>query len=422
MMRALYTGTSGIKGHQTRMDVVGNNISNVNTVGYKSGRTTFADMLSQKMQDASSANGNTGSTNPKQVGLGTNVGSIDLIFQDGAPMITGKKTDLCLSGDGLFVVRGGNETYYTRDGAFDFDAEGNFVLPGSGHFVQGWMASEGVIDTTGGIVDIKIPLVKDPVNVNFGGKEFHISGIPDNGKKWTFKDNVPLGATTAGIVDQDGNNATVSLSPASTFEIAKGTDVYFQTYDILTKGSVTAQYPLDIIINGKTYKAISMDNDRYKSDWVLKAGGAVAGSNTITMTDGTNDITFTLDSPLEESISSGGTLKDIQIDSNGIITGEYTDGTRRTEAQVALAHFSNSAGLSKTGTSLYQESANSGTSVTIKAGEYGVVLTPGALEMSNVSIASEFADMIVTQRGFQSNAKIVTVGDEMIETAVNMKR
>ena len=104
MMRSLYTGLSGVKTHQSGMDVVGNNIANVNTVGYKSSRTTFADMLSQKMQDASAGNGNTGSTNPKQVGLGTKVSSIDLSFKDGAPVLTGKNTDLCISGEGLFVV------------------------------------------------------------------------------------------------------------------------------------------------------------------------------------------------------------------------------------------------------------------------------------------------------------------------------
>ena len=409
------------------MDTVGNNISNVNTVGYKSSRTTFADILSQNIKGAAASNGNVGSTNPTQIGLGTQTASTDLIFKDGAPMMTGKNTDLCLSGDGLFIVRGGNETYYTRDGAFDLDATGNYVLPGSGHFVQGWMASKGVIDTTGGIEDIKItigqPLADESFSVEFGGKEFRISGIPDNGKKWSFKDDVLLGAQTADIVDQDGKGATVQIIPAATFEVTKGTDVYFQTYDILTMGSVTKQYPLTITIDGKTYKAISMDSDKYKSNWVLKPGGAVAGSNTITITDGKNDITFTLDLPLTESIGgSDATLKEIQIDSSGIITGIYTDSTRRSEAQVALAHFSNSAGLLKNGKSLYQESANSGKPLTIKAGEFGTVLIPGALEMSNVNVANEFADMIITQRGFQSNAKTITVSDELTDTAINMKR
>ena len=142
------------------MDVVGNNISNVNTVGYKSSRATFSDFLSQKIKGASAARGEVGSTNPKQIGLGSSVASIDTIFKDGAPMATGKNTDLCLSGDGLFMVRRGKETYYTRDGAFEFDAAGNYVLPGSGHFVQGWTATDGIIDTTGAVGDIKVALGK----------------------------------------------------------------------------------------------------------------------------------------------------------------------------------------------------------------------------------------------------------------------
>ncbi|SFI44187.1 flagellar hook protein FlgE [Selenomonas ruminantium] len=612
MMRSLYTGLSGVKNHQSGMDVVGNNIANVNTVGFKSSRTTFADMLSQKMQDASNGNGNTGSTNPKQVGLGMNIASIDLLFKDGAPMVTGKNTDLCLSGDGLFVVRGGNQTYYTRDGAFEFDAAGNFVLPGSGHFVQGWMANNGVIDTTGGIRDITVSLGKSLVNatdlvtyvdnldanvptitgitvdtdelmsVRLGGKELHIWNIPADGNTWVFQNDVPLGATTATIKAGDGSTATVKITPAATFEISKGTDVDFRTMDVLTQGSVTTQYPLTLKIAGQQYTAISMDKDMDTTKtWQVKKDGATIGSNTITITDGTEDITFTLNSALTESIgklqvttataseskpvtltfsdgttvvktdgtynvgkslpvvtnttvydssgekhtiplyfireddttsdgkwlvsltpdtsvtkgqtvtsditdangnklslsfpvaellfdaagnlttdSSGdttgilnlagqnitvdfnkvtqypsettvyskgnggadGTLKEVRIDSNGVITGIYTNGVRRPEAQVALAHFSNSAGLLKTGTSLYQQSGNSGVPLTIKAGEYGTVLTPGALEMSNANVADEFASMIITQRGLQSNAKIITVGDEMVETAVNMKR
>ncbi len=154
MMRSLYSGLSGLKSHQTRMDVVGNNISNVNTTGYKSSRATFADMLSQNLNDATAPHGRVGGTNPKQIGLGTNVASTDLIFKDGAPLTTGKNTDLALSGDGLFVVQKNGQTYYTRDGAFEFDAAGNYVLPGSGHFVQGWLAVNGVVDTTGPIGNI----------------------------------------------------------------------------------------------------------------------------------------------------------------------------------------------------------------------------------------------------------------------------
>ena len=161
MMRSLFSGVSGLKSHQTRMDVIGNNISNVNTVGFKSSRTTFAETLNQTLTGASAPNNPTiGGTNPKQIGLGTGVASIDMIFTDGSVQSTGKNTDLCLSGNGLFIVKQGNNTYYTRDGAFEFDAVGDYVLPGSGLHVQGWLReADGTIDTSDEtkITDIVVP-------------------------------------------------------------------------------------------------------------------------------------------------------------------------------------------------------------------------------------------------------------------------
>ena len=120
--------------------------------------------------------------------------------------------------------------------------------------------------------------------------------------------------------------------------------------------------------------------------------------------------------------NAAGTLSSISIDSSGIITGTYTNGVKQTEAQVAVAQFNNAAGLTKTGSSLYQVSNNSGARTVSTAADLGVTITPSALEMSNVDIANEFSDMIITQRGFQSNSKIITVGDEMLETLINMKR
>ncbi len=128
----------------------------------------------------------------------------------------------------------------------------------------------------------------------------------------------------------------------------------------------------------------------------------------------------TIDSESDGNVA--GILKEIQIDNSGAMTGIYTNNERRLEGQVAIAHFTNFTGLTKVGTSLYQESDNSGVPVVDSADKIGVTVTPGALEMSNVDIAQEFADMIVTQRGFQSNSKVIMVGDEMIETAVNLKR
>lgn len=158
MMRSLFSGVSGLKNHQTRMDVIGNNISNVNTAGFKGSRVVFQDMLSQTIQSASSPQGNRGGTNPQQVGLGVGVGSIDTVYSDGNVQSTGKNTDLCISGNGFFIVSDGANKIYSRAGAFEFDEEGNYVIPGSGLKVQGWMADEmGNISSNGEPTGIQIP-------------------------------------------------------------------------------------------------------------------------------------------------------------------------------------------------------------------------------------------------------------------------
>lgn len=158
MMRSLFSGVSGLKNHQTRMDVIGNNISNVNTAGFKGSRVVFQDMLSQTIQSASSPQGNRGGTNPQQVGLGVGIGSIDTIYSDGNVQSTGKNTDLCISGNGFFIVSDGANKIYSRAGAFEFDEEGNYVIPGSGLKVQGWMAdANGNISSNGEPTGIQIP-------------------------------------------------------------------------------------------------------------------------------------------------------------------------------------------------------------------------------------------------------------------------
>ena len=157
MMRSLFSGVAGLKSHQTRMDVIGNNISNINTIGFKSSRTTFADMLSQTSKGAASPSGNVGGTNPVQIGLGTAVASIDLVTNDGSPQSTGKNTDVALSGNGMFVLKNGNQYFYSRDGAFEFDNDGNYVLPGSGLYVQGWNAVDGALNTNSNPTNIVVP-------------------------------------------------------------------------------------------------------------------------------------------------------------------------------------------------------------------------------------------------------------------------
>lgn len=157
MMRSLFSGVAGLKTHQTGMDVIGANISNVNTPGYKGSRSTFSDVISQTMQGAAASTGNRGGTNPIQVGLGVGLAAVDTIMTSGSYQPTGKQTDLAIQNEGFFIVSDGLNQYYTRAGNFDFDGVGNFTIPGTGLKVKGWVGTDGVVDTTGQVKDIVIP-------------------------------------------------------------------------------------------------------------------------------------------------------------------------------------------------------------------------------------------------------------------------
>src|SRR5687768_15455747 len=155
MLRSLFAGVSGLRNHQTRMDVIGNNISNVNTVAFKSGRVTFKEGFAQLLQGASRPPGDQGGINPIQIGLGMQIGSIDQLFTQGNLETTGQNTDLAIQGDAMFVVRKGSQSFYTRSGNFQLDAEGQLVSPTNGFVVQGRMYENGA--PVDGLSDIKLP-------------------------------------------------------------------------------------------------------------------------------------------------------------------------------------------------------------------------------------------------------------------------
>ena len=157
MLRSLFSGISGLRAHQTMMDVTGNNIANVNTAGFKASATVFEDTLSQMLKAAGAPQGSSGGTNPAQVGLGVRMAAINTNFSQGAAQNTGRNTDLMINGDGFFVVRAAGEDVFTRSGAFSFDANGKMASPDGG-VVQGWTAVNGVVDTNATPGDITLPI------------------------------------------------------------------------------------------------------------------------------------------------------------------------------------------------------------------------------------------------------------------------
>src|SRR3954454_22894065 len=173
MLRSLFSAVSGLRSHQTMMDVVGNNIANVNTAGFKSSQAVFQDTLSQMISGASAPAGAAGGTNPAQVGLGTRIGAITTNFAQGASQLTGRSTDVAIQGDGFFVVKRGAETLYSRAGSFSFDAVGNLTNPDGG-IVQGWMANGGVINANAPTTGLKLPIGQtlpptETQNIDLGG-------------------------------------------------------------------------------------------------------------------------------------------------------------------------------------------------------------------------------------------------------------
>lgn len=513
MMRSLFSGVAGLKSHQTRMDSIGNNIANVNTTGYKSSRVTFADTLYQTTAGAAAPTGTTGGTNPKQIGLGTAVASIDTIFTDGSTQSTGKNTDLAITGSGLFVVKDGSGTYYTRDGAFEFDAAGNYVLPGNGMHVQGWMGTDGVVSTNGATTNIVVKAGKSMAakatakatysnNLNSsaltvsslsGGTTTSITSLAGgtsstsgstttytassaNPVTITLSDGTTVTRTDGSYVSGTVYSSTASTASPVTLTMSDGTTVtetsgtYVAGHSLPVTTTITAYDTLGVAHSIPIYFTktstnstdgnqwtVSLDSDTTKStSSIAESDGTTtalsmtsgtvqfttegkykSGSGTLalTLTNGsTGSQTITLDltaltqySGTSTIAGSGdgnaaGTLKTVSIDSTGTITGTYTNGVKQSEAQVAIAQFNNPGGLTKNGSSLYTQSNNSGTANVKTASDLGVTLTPSSLEMSNVDVANEFSDMIITQRGFQANSKIITVGDDMLETLINMKR
>lgn len=263
MLRSMYSGISGMRGFQTKLDVIGNNIANVNTAGFKKGRMTFQDMMSQTSQGAQAAEGERGGVNPIQVGLGSQIGSIDNVHTQGFLQSTGRGLDLAIEGDGFFVVNGGDGDKYTRTGNFYLDDNGDIVDENGNYLLA----------STGGEIR-----------------------IPENAQSFSVSEN-----GTVNIVNAQGGIEEVG--------------------------------------------------------------------------------------------------------------------------RIRLVNFANPEGLEKIGGNLYHPSANSGLPVEgVPGGEGFGTLKPGTLEMSNVELAEEFTEMIVSQRGFQANTRIITTSDEILQELVNLKR
>lgn len=712
MMRSLFSGVSGLRNHQTKMDVIGDNISNVNTIGFKKSTVNFQDLLVQTMRGASAPQGNLGGINAMQVGLGMGLGSISVVNTQGNLQNTGKTTDLAIDGDGFFVVSNGTNRFYSRTGTLDVDKNGDLIMVSNGLKVMGWQAdSKGIINNSNnsGISSIKIQIGQSisaqttsvidytknldcntakavntsidiydsqgnvhPINITFKkpmssislqGFEFDTdpAGSTHTQDLAIYDKNGTLHNCKLTITSQDGSKFSLSLTdgatnilsitdvaPAALANLTSSDPLFPSPFSLVIPAAATATTAINVTnaVNAKAandaktaidaaktavaaaesavnaYKvaadaaktaaasaaadetnaslaadakvataaalslanaallaannaktatatakaaataatlivatdadaaaaqlvisATTMANDTIDldnaaashvttlnpasagalntaaNDAVSSANTAVADAgtaNTATTTSATTaatdattknalvvkggalatpvysaaqnswewiadttdpsiikanpnlplktgTITFKDDGSyngatnniLDLTFNNGaaaitnlaiklegltqyagdttvtgvtdgyasGSLQSMELDSNGVITGSFSNGLTQALGQVALATFNNPGGLIRQGGSLYKESNNSGTAQIGTSGNGGRgKISPGALEMANVDLAQEFTDMIITQRGFQANSKIITTTDEMLELLANLKR
>ena len=404
MLRSLFSGISGLRAHQTMLDVTGNNIANVNTTGYKASQTQFQDTLSQLLTGAGGAQDGRGGTNPAQVGLGVRVAGITANFSQGSAQLTNRATDMMISGDGFFVVRRGNETLYTRAGSFDFDATGQMTLPGDGALVQGWMAVNGVIDMNAPLTDLRIP-----VGALMAAKMTTSA---------TYEGNLQADAAVGTILNRDvvvhdaeGNEGTLSL----------------QFTKVAALGS-TGEPGWTVSANGGAAQDLEFDG----------AGTLVSPTTLAGVTVPTSGAPVTIDVDLttvtgfagvdtiknkDQNGYAAGTLTSFQLGADGSITGTFSNSLKQVIGMIALANFNNPAGLEKVGGSLFTTTVNSGGAQVGTAGTGGRgSLSGGTLEMSNVDLSSEFTSLIIAQRGFQANSRVITTSDEILNELINLKR
>lgn len=434
-MRSLFSGVSGLRVHQTKMDVIANNVSNVNTLGFKRADVTFTDVFNQTLSSASGPNdaSGRGGTNAMQIGLGSNVASINNIMTTGSTQRTDNGNDLMINGDGFFIVSDANGYSFTRAGAFQVDKLGN-LNDANGMRVCGWPAIEDA-DNPG---QQKIqPGKVVPINLYEGDKSY---APPKATTTIEFDGNINIEdspkTNTMAFYDTLGNRYVVSTK----LEYDETANPKTWTFSMENKAVVNGDEKNPVELTGlDVTKTLTFDANGKPigttEDLKLDLTGVAFAGEAPFTSEFTDPLTvnfanmtqFKGKTDLTSSPKDGneaGSLKEYSIDSSGKITGKYTNGATKLLGQIPIADFKNPAGLEKIGSNLYQTSPNSGDfdGIGLDIGAVGGTFISGSLEMSNVDLSYEFTQMITTQRGFQANSRVITTSDDMLQELVNLKR
>lgn len=431
ILRSMNTGAAGLRSHSAAIGVTGDNIANVNTVGFKRSRAVFEDLLGRSIAGST--------TTIPSAGAGSRLAHIQQMWTQGALLTTEAPTDLAISGGGFFMVEGNagglNSRFYTRAGQFSIDVNGDLVNP-NGLQLLGYSAdAAGTIGATLGPLSVSgstLPAsattaVDIAVNLDSNEPVLAVPWDPANpGETSNFATNVT-------VYDSLGNSHQVTVYYRKTADNA------WDWHAMVDGGEITggvAGVPFEGASGSMTFTTDgALDTETVgPSDWDF-VGGATPdqvidfdfGESIAEGGDGFGGTTQLANDSVttraEQDGYTGGSVAGLSIAADGTITGVFSNGQRRVLGQVALADFTSEAGLDRGGENLWVETPRSGEALvgTPTAGGLGS-LVAGALEGSNVDIGQEFVDMIAYQRGFQANSRVITTADEMFGEVVNLKR
>lgn len=402
MSISMFTALTALRSNQTRLEVISDNISNLNTSGFKTQRVLFADLLAQRVSSESTPTSEVGGINPSQVGMGVRVKSIDPLITQGSLNNTNNPYDFAIEGNGFFVLKDQGQVF-TRDGSFQVDSAGNVVHSGTGLRAQGWVAdTAGALAPSGATSDLTIP-----VGLTMDAKATGSASLAGN---------LDAGAAT-------GTTYTMSLQVFDSLGTAHMVDLAF------TKSAT----------NSWNWTGTSGGGSAGSGTLTFDTSGRTAGTGTLNLPvtgGGATPLTVTLElSPLTQLASASsvsmtnqdgfppGGLQGISTNTNGVLTGLFTNGRTRVLGQFALGLFNNPSALLRTGNNQFQLSGASGVANIGEAGTQGRgQIRSGMLEQSNVDLANELTQVLVTQRNFQAAARLITTSDEMAQEIISIRR
>jgi flagellar hook protein FlgE len=422
---SLYIGVNGLMAHGDAISIVGDNIANASTVGFKSQRAYFSDMLG-------------GEINGQRDGGGVHLGASQTMFQQGQITTTGAPLDMAINGNGLFVVKGEHDgqtaNFYTRNGQFSLNSSGDVVNP-DGLALQGYTIDPTTNTRSQVVGDIDLSSAQSPA-------------VATTSAKMTL--NLDSGAVAPAAFDPANPTATSNYSTSTTVydSLGKGhqAQVYFRTdgagnwdwHAMVDGGDLTGGTP-------GVQQEIATGTASFNTNGALQSQSTASSNANFLNATPNQAIAFNFG----DDIASGGTglagttqyaatsavsatdidgrpsgkLTDVAVNSDGTIMGTFDNGQTLKVAQVAIASFQNEQGLTRSGDNLYAESANSGQPLVDVAGTGGRgAIAGGSLESSNVDLSNELVTLIAYQRAFEANSKTVTTADQMLTDVTNLKQ